>query len=97
MVQRKGSARRKTRKLLAKPLRKKGKISLTNYFRKFEIGQKVVIRPEPACQNSIPHKRYFNKTAIITGTQGKCYEVALKIGNQPKKAIVHPVHLTKVK
>lgn len=97
MVQRKGSARRKTKKLLSKDLRKKGKISLTNYFRKFEIGQKVVIRPESGYQNAIPHKRYFNKTAVVTGKQGACYEVALKIGNQPKKAIIHPVHLVKVK
>ena len=66
-------------------------------FRKFEKGQKVVIKPEPSYQKSIPHKRYFSKTAVITKKQGACYEVALKIGNQPKKIIVHPVHLVKVK
>ncbi|MCK4588922.1 MAG: 50S ribosomal protein L21e [Nanoarchaeota archaeon] len=97
MVKRKGSARRKTRQKLSKPLRRKGKISLTKYFRKFEKGQKVVIKPEPAYQKSIPHKRYFSKTAIITKKQGAYYEVALKIGNQPKKIIIHPVHLVKVK
>ncbi|MBR9702457.1 hypothetical protein GOV10_00330, partial [Candidatus Woesearchaeota archaeon] len=48
MVTRVGGARRKTRSLMRKNVRKKGKISLRRYLQELEPGQKVALAMEPA-------------------------------------------------
>ena len=95
MVTRKGGARRKTRHLLTKNYRNKGKMSLKAYFRQFETGERVIIKPEPAHQNGSCHRRYFGKNALVSKKQGDCYEVTLNVNRKQKKLIMHPVHLKK--
>ncbi len=93
MVKRVGGFRRKTRDKLKKDNREKGKISLTNYFQKFEKGDKISLLAEPAIQKGMYFPRFHGKVGIIQSKKGDCYQIAIKDGNKGKMLIVHPVHL----
>ncbi len=88
-----GGVRRKTRHLMMKHHRDKGKISLAKYFAEFSNGDKVVLKAEPAVQKGMYHLRYYGKMATVTGRRGNCYEVQILDGNTEKTLIVHPIHL----
>ena len=96
MVQRKGGARRKTRSLFRKNIRQKGKVSLSKYLQKLELGQKVILKAEPAVQKGMYFKRFHGKIGEITGKKGACYEIKVLDRKKPKSVIVHPIHLKKV-
>ena len=96
MVQRVGGFRRKTRNKLKKDIRKKGKISLTDYFRKFSEGELVCLVAEPSIQKGMYFPRFHGKQGKVQKQKGNCYEVLIKDGNKSKKVLVHPVHLKKV-
>ena len=93
MAKKIGAARRKTRHKLSKKVRRKGKLPLTTYFQRFEIGERVVLKAEPAMQKGMYHPNYYGKTGVVKGRQGRCYEVAVKDRSKQKVLIVHPVHL----
>ncbi|MBR9676599.1 50S ribosomal protein L21e [Candidatus Woesearchaeota archaeon] len=96
MVQRVGGARRKTRTKMKKPIRKKGKISISKYFAVYKEGEKVLLNAEPAVQKGIYSLREHGRLGVITGKRGACYLVDVKVGNtKTKQFIVHPVHLKK--
>ena len=97
MANRKGSYRRKTRKLMSKHFRERGKISLTKYFAEYAEGDKITLKTEPAIQKGIYHLRFHGRTGVVKGKQGACYKVEIKDGNKPKELIVHPVHLARLK
>jgi len=97
MVKRIGTGRRKTRNLLKKSVRERGKISISRYFQTFEVGDKVIIDPEPAIHSSMPFRRFVGKTGIVKGKQGGCYCIEVKNGKKQKTLIAHPVHLKPVK
>ena len=90
-----GGFRRKTRHKLKKNIREKGKISLKKYFQKIEVGQKVLLKAEPAVQGGMYFPRFHSKTGVIIGMEGRCYKVQIKDKNKQKTLIVHPVHLKK--
>jgi large subunit ribosomal protein L21e len=96
MGKRKGGYRRKTRKLMRKNVRQKGKVKLSAYFARYQEGDKVALRTEPAVQGGIYHLRFHGKIGTVTGKQGTCYTVAITDGGKAKTVIVHPVHLRKV-
>jgi large subunit ribosomal protein L21e len=97
MVTRIGGLRRKTRSLFRKSTRNKGKFSVSKYLQEFDMGDKVLLKAEPAVAKGIYFRRFHGKTGQITGKkQGECYYVQIKDGNKPKKVIVHPIHLRKV-
>jgi len=97
MGKRKGTTRRKTRKLMTKHFRDKGKISVTSFLAEFEKGDKVVIKPEPAYQKGICHLRFYGQKGIIVAKRGTSYMVEIHDINKTKKLIVHPVHLKRIK
>jgi len=97
MGRRKGSYRRKTRSLMKKNYRDKGKISISKFFASFTDGETVALKAEPAVQKGIYHLRYHGRTAIVKGKRGNCYELELIDGKKSKTLIVHPVHLTRLK
>ncbi len=96
MVKRIGGFRRKTRDKLKKPIRRKGKISITRYFQEFKEGDVVQLLAEPAIQKGMFHPRFYGKRAAIKGMKGKCYLVGIKDHNKNKELIVHPVHLKRL-
>lgn len=96
MVDRVGGFRRKTRGILRKDVRTRGKISLTRFFQKFEAGQHVVLKAEPAYQRGMYLPRFHGTEGVVTGMQGKCYQVRIKDGGMTKNIVVHPIHLKAV-
>ncbi len=93
MAKRVGGSRRKTRNIYKKHYKDKGKIPLSKYFKEYKIGDKVILKAEPAIQKSIYFHRYHGKSGIVKGKKGSCYEVTIKDKNKEKNIIVHPVHL----
>jgi large subunit ribosomal protein L21e len=93
MGRRKGGLKRKTRSLMTKPVRAKGKISLTAYFAKYSPGDRVVLKTEPAVQKGTYFLRFHGRVATVLGKRGDCYELDVPDGGKRKLVIVHPVHL----
>ena len=95
MVKRIGSSIRKGRRKLVKPMQSSGKLSLTKYFNKFNQGDKVLLKAEPAVQGGMYHLRFHGKVGVVGEKQGRCYKVAIKDGAKQKTLLIHPVHLRK--
>ncbi len=91
-----GGFRRKTRHKLQKNVRARGKISLTKYLQELKIGDRVLLKAEPAVQGGMYFPRFHGKTGIVTGKMGRCYEVEIKDRKKEKTLTIHPVHLRKI-
>jgi len=96
MVKRTGGLRRKTRYKFRKEKRRRGKISFTEYFKSFNIGDKVYLSAEPCVQKGMYHPRFMGRWGTIKNKRGKCYEVAINDLGKDKTLLVHPVHLKRV-
>lgn len=90
---RKGGYKRSKRYLLSKNYKKKGKITIGDYLKQFENGDRVNLQIEPAVTKGQYMPKYIGKAGIIVGKQGECYMVQIKDLNKVKNLIVHPVHL----
>ncbi len=97
MAQRIGGSRRKTRHSLKKGVREKGKISITRMLQSFDVGDKVLLKAEPAVQKGIYARRFHGKVGVVKAKRGSCYEVVVKEGKKEKTAVVSPVHLHPVR
>jgi len=95
-MKRVGGYRKGTRQALRKHPRERGKITITRFIKKFEIGEKVAIVLEPSYHFGMPHPRFKGRIGVIDGKQGECYFVKLKDGNKEKLILAHPVHLRKI-
>ncbi|PIY60394.1 50S ribosomal protein L21e [Candidatus Woesearchaeota archaeon CG_4_10_14_0_8_um_filter_47_5] len=96
MTKRIGTSRRKTRYIMKKERREKGKISISKFFQELHQGDKVLLKAEPAYQKGMYFRRFHGKIGIVQKKRGACYEVAVKDINKDKKIIIHPVHLTRI-
>ena len=96
MVMRIGVSRRKTRHALMKPIRNKGKISLTKFFQNLEIGDKVQLCAESAYQKGMYNPRFHGKHGIVKAKKGACYFVEINDLGKFKNVLCHPVHLKRV-
>jgi len=95
MVKRIGGARKKTRQKMRKSLFERRKIKQRNFLQQFEVGDKVVLKAEPAYQKGMYFRTFHGKTGVVSKKRGFCYEVTVKDGKKEKITIVHPVHLIK--
>lgn len=95
MGKRKGGSRRKSRQALRKHVRERGKISISQYFAKYSIGDRVVLKANPAIHKGLYDARFHGRSGKIIGKRGACYKISVVEGNKTKTLIVHPVHLTK--
>lgn len=91
-----GGFRRKTRHKLQKKAREKGKLSLRKYFQKFEVGQKVLLKGDPAIQKGMYNPKFHGKVGVVKGKEGVCYQINIKDYRKEKTLVVHPVHLGSV-
>lgn len=96
MAKRKGGVRRKTRQLMKKHFKTKGKISLSEFFKELKTGEKVILKAEPAYQKGMFHLRFHSKQATVLGKRGECYEVEFLDGGKTKVTHVHPIHLQRI-
>ena len=97
MAKRKGGLKRKTRDILKKHYKQKGKMSLTKFFQEFNEGDTVVLKAEPSVQRGMYFKRFHGKNGLVMGKQGNCYKVLIKDFKMDKMIIVHPIHLKALK
>ena len=86
--------RRKTRYLLKRKPRERGKTGLSKVLRVYEIAEKVVIKLDPSVHKGMPHRRYNGRIGVITDKRGKSYVVNVSQGNIIKEIIVRPEHIT---
>ncbi len=95
MAQRRGGSRRKTRYKLSRTVKERGKISISALFKTLNMGDIVVLKPNPAIQKGAFPFDFVGKHGVIIAKKGKCYELVLKDGGKRKRLIVHPAHLKK--
>ncbi len=86
--------RSKTRTLLRKRPRERGKIGLSRILRIYRPGEKVTIIIEPSIHKGMPHRRYHGRVGVIQAKRGKSYVVHIAMGSQTKQIIARPEHLT---
>jgi ribosomal protein L21E len=78
-----------------KKIRQRGKIRLSSYFKKFNVGDSVAVVLDLGVKASFP-KRIQGSVGKIISESGMYKLIELKDGNKVKKFIIHPVHLKKI-
>ena len=95
-----GGARRKTRCKLTKSVKERGKISLRQYFKSFNAGDKVVLVNNPSYHKGMFFRRFYGLIGtVIERTSDKkdtCYNVSVSDHGKQKTVIVHPMHMKKI-
>ena len=79
-----------------KRIRDKGKIRLSEYFKKFNENDKVAVVKEFGVSSAFP-KRIVGKTGKVIGTRGNFIIIQINDGDKMKTFIIHPIHLKKLK
>lgn len=81
---------------LKKNIREHGKIKLSRYFQEFKKGDKVSVVREIAVYHNFP-KRLQGRSGVIESKRGRHYVVAINDQAKPKKFIIEPVHLKRIR
>lgn len=95
MVKRVGSSRYKTRHLFHVSKKMKGKVAVSGFIKKLEIGDDVLLSAQPSILDGIYFRRFHGRIGRVVGMQGTCYKVRIRDGGKEKTLIVGPVHLKK--
>ena len=85
--------RHRTRQLLRKKAREKGKLGLSRILRIYQPGERVLIKLDPSIHKGMPHRRYHGKIGIVENKRGQAYVVNVTQGKAIKTIIVRPEHL----
>ena len=85
--------RKKSRRLLKRNHRERGKTGLTSILREYKAGDKVLVRLNPSIQKGMPHNRFHGKVGIIGTRRGRSYLVTVTQGKATKQIIARPEHL----
>ena len=86
--------RRRTRYLLRRKPRERGKTGLSKVLREYEPEEKVVIKLDPSVHKGMPHRRFHGRIGVIADKRGKSYVVNVSQGKAIKEIIVRPEHIT---
>jgi large subunit ribosomal protein L21e len=86
--------RSRTRSLLRKHPRERGKIGLSRILRPYQSGDKVTIILDPSVHKGMPHRRYHGRIGVVQEKRGQSYVVSVDIGKQTKRIIARPEHMT---
>ena len=86
--------RRKTRYLLKRKPRERGKTGLSKVLREYEPEQKVVIKLDPSVHKGMPHRRFHGRIGVIANKRGGSYVINVTQGKATKEIIVRPEHIT---
>lgn len=73
----------------------RGKLSLSRFFQKFEVGDFVAVVRDL----SVPFpylNRIHGRTGKVIEKRGTAYYVEIKEFNKPKKYLIRPIHLKKI-
>ncbi|HDI42393.1 50S ribosomal protein L21e [Candidatus Bathyarchaeota archaeon] len=83
----------KSRGVMRKKPRQRGKLGLSRILRQYKPGDRVVIKIEPSVHKGMPHRRYHGRVGVVAGRRGLAYMVNVKIGGKQKLLYVRPEHL----
>ena len=86
--------RRKTRSLLRRKPRERGKTGLSKVLHEYEPDEKVVVKLDPSFHKGMPHRRYHGRIGVIVNKRGRSYVVNVSQGKAVKEIIVRPEHIT---
>lgn len=84
---------RRSRRILEKKPRDRGKIRIRRYLQKFNIGDTVRIDIDSFYKN-IPYPKFQGKIGKVTKSQGRAYYVLINDNGRKKNVLVAPEHLT---
>jgi large subunit ribosomal protein L21e len=87
--------RRKSRSVLTKRIRERGRLPLSRLLTKYEIGDKVVINIDSAIHKAMPHKRYQGQIATVVDKRGKAFVLEIPQRKTVKTIITTPEHIRK--
>ncbi|TSA56843.1 50S ribosomal protein L21e, partial [bacterium] len=85
---------RKTRYLLKRKPRERGKTGLSKLLHNYEPAEKVVIKLDPSVHKGMPHRRFHGRIGVIAEKRGRSYVVNVSQGKAIKEIIVRPEHIT---
>ena len=85
--------RRKTRSLLKRKPRERGKTGLSKILYEYKPGEKVVVKIDPSVHKGMPHRRFHGRIGVIADKRGEAYIVNVTQGKAVKEIIVRPEHL----
>lgn len=86
--------RRKTRSILKRKPRERGKTGLSKILYAYTPGEKVVVKIDPSVHKAMPHRRYHGRIGVIVNKRGRSYVVNVTQGKAIKEIIVRPEHIT---
>ena len=86
--------RRKTRSLLKRNPRERGKTGLSQILQEYKPDEKVAVKIDPSVHKGMPHRRYHGKVGVIVDKRGRSYVVNVSQGKAVKEIIVRPEHIT---
>ena len=87
--------RRKSRSVLTKRVREKGKVGLSRLLADYEVGDKVVINIDPGIHKGMPNKRFQGKVGTVVEKRGKAYVLDIPQRKTSKLVIAGPEHVRK--
>ena len=85
--------RSRTRNLMRKNSRTRGKVKPSKILREYQKGSSVIIKLDPSVQKGMPHKRFNGRTGTIIKRLRRNYIVNVSQGNTYKEIIVRSEHL----
>ncbi len=71
------------------------KVSVENLLKEYELGSKVVIKPNGRYHEGLPFRRFAGKVGTIIEKRGNSY--LLEVPNEGKKVLVGNAHLKAIK
>ena len=85
--------RRKTRSLLRRKTRRRGKTGLSTILREYQSGDRVVVKLNPSIHKGMPHRRFHGRIGIVKSKKGRAYVIDVTQGNTIKTITIRPEHL----
>jgi len=79
-----------------KPLRARGKLSLSKYFQDLKIGDAVAVIRELSVGYNFP-KRLQGRTGFVEEKRGRALVIRIKDQGKEKTYLIEPIHLKKIK
>jgi len=92
-VRRSKGYRARTRRLLKKEPRERGKLRISKLLHEYPPESRVVVKIDPSVHKGMPHRRYHGKVGKIIDRRGRSYVVSVGQGETVKEIIVRPEHL----
>jgi len=89
--------RHRTRALLRRRVRERGKTGLSKLLRDYQPGDRVVIKLDPSVHKGMPHRRFQGRVGVVGDRRGRAYVVNITQGKAVKEIIVRPEHLVPAK